>query len=457
MKDRTPLAQNLEPDFNGERAARRKLLWALGLMVSLTAITGAWSFRKAQSAREHRAMLATQHRPATPSQRAAQLLVSGNVELARKEILTALADAPNDAPALLVLACIALEENNLPEAREVIARLRAVTPERPEPKLLEKLLVSRHQARSSGWERAFREAWKELGRPNLRQGSLLPEADTLSPEAPNEEEAAWRQTSSTPVRFTLALAALQLSEDHARWLLDQVPTLEEPALLTAASEVLGQNPLPAALRQEALSLLRQQLARLVERSPPSMQPRLLLLLAGTEVKSPLTPRELAALDELSVLPVWTANSHTRTFQQARDHLREAGLTTPGARAFLVMERATGAGSALLLLRRAEATRERLSEDERRWMGRMLWRIGSRLTETSGYLEYSVGLLLMDVGAEDLRDYCGQDESYSRQDELSASSLASDKAALERWPLPTLREEMEEARARDEVGWLLSWL
>jgi hypothetical protein len=456
MKDRTPPSQNLEPDFNGERAARRKLLWALGFMVSLTAITGAWSFRKAQSAREHRAMLATQHRPATPSQRAAQLLVSGNVELARKEILTALADAPNDAPALLVLACITLEENNLPEAREVIARLRAVAPERPEPTLLEKLLVSRQQDLSSGWERAFREAWKELGRPNLRQGSLLPDADTLSPEAPNEEEAAWRQASS-PIRLTLALASLQLSEERARWLLEQVPTIEDSALLTAASELLGQNPLPAALRQEALPLLRQQLARLVERSPPSMQPRLLLLLAGTEAKSPLTPRELAALDELSLLPVWTATSSTRTFQQARDHLREAGLPTPGARAFLVTERATGAGSALLLLRRAEATRERLSEDERRWMGRMLWRIGSRLTETSSYLEHSVGLLLMDAGADDLRDYCGQGEASSRQDKLSASAVASDKAALERWPLPSLREEMEQARARDEVGWLLHWL
>jgi hypothetical protein len=285
----------------------------------------------------------------------------------------------------------------------------------------------------------------------------LPDADTLSPEAPNEEEAAWRQTSSAPIRLTLTLASLQLSEERARWLLEQVPTLQEPALLTAASEVLGQSSLPAALRQEALSLLHRQLARLVERSPPSMQPRLLLLLAGTEAESPLTPRELAALDELSGLPVWTANSHTRTFQQARDHLREAGLPTPGARAFLVMERVTGAGSALLLLRRAEATHERLSEDERRWMGRILWRIGSRLTETSSYLEHSVGLLLMDAGADDLRDYCGQEEAYSRQDALGASAVASDKAALERWPLPSLREEMEEARARDEVGWLLSWL
>ncbi|WP_257458653.1 hypothetical protein [Archangium lipolyticum] len=138
-------------------------------------------------------------------------------------------------------------------------------------------------------------------------------------------------------------------------------------------------------------------------------------------------------------------------------MRQTGLSTPGARASLVVERATGTSSALLLLRRAEATRERLSEDERRWMGRMLWRMGSRLTATSSYLERSVGLLLMDAGANDLRDSCGQAETHARQDGLSTSAMASDKAALERWPLPSLREEMEEARARDEVAWLLSWL
>ncbi|MGZ3461372.1 MAG: hypothetical protein ACXU86_23015, partial [Archangium sp.] len=137
--------------------------------------------------------------------------------------MAALADAPGDAPTLLVLACIELEENHLPEAQEVIARLRASAPERPEPKLLEKLLASRQEARSSGWARAFLEAWMELGRPNIRRDSLLPDTDVLSPEDPDAEEAAWRRTSSTPVRLTLTLALPQVSEERARWLLQQVP------------------------------------------------------------------------------------------------------------------------------------------------------------------------------------------------------------------------------------------
>ncbi|MGZ3461407.1 MAG: hypothetical protein ACXU86_23190, partial [Archangium sp.] len=233
-------------------------------------------------------------------------------------------------------------------------------------------------------------------------------------------------------------------------------TMEEPALLAAASDVLSQKSLPAALRQEAVSVLRQRLAQLVEASAPSMQSRLLLLLAGTEAQSPLDMRELAALDELSVLTVWKDTSSTQTFHEARNHLREAGVPDPGARAFQVAERATGASSALLLLRRAEATRDRLSEDERRWMGRMLWRIGGRLAGTPSDLEHSVGLLLMDSGADDLKDPCGQAEALARQDELSASAVALDQAALDRWPLPSLREEVEEARAHNELAWLLSW-
>jgi hypothetical protein len=249
-----------------------------------------------------------------------------------------------------------------------------------------------------------------------------------------------------------------LSEEKARWLLQQLPTLDEPALLAAVSDTLSHHTaLPPAFRQEATPALRQRLARLVETHPHSMQPRLLLLLVGTEAHTPFSARELEELDALSTLPSWRDTSYTRTFQEARRHLRELGVHTPTERALLVAGRSTGSSSALLLLRRAEATSKQLSEDERRWMGRMLWRIGSHLSESSSYLEHTVGLLLMESGAEDLNDRCGESEASARQDELSASVLASYKAALDRWPLPSLQAEMEEARARHEVNWLLTWL
>lgn len=457
MKDVTPPSVGPDPDANGERAVLRRFLWTCGLMAPLMALVGAWFFHNAHAARERRIPKAHSSRTATPSQRAAQAAAAGELTRARQELSTVPAEDPDHASALLVLACIELEENHFPEAREAIARLRAAVPDRPEPEFLERLLAHRQHATSSGWGTAFFESWAALDRPDFRHSSLLPDEDSLSPDDREAEEAAWRQTTSTPIRLTLALSSPELSEERARWLLQQIPVLEDPALLAAASEVLSQQVLPAALRDEALAVLRQRLTRHVEVSTPSIQPRLLLLLAGTEARAPLDARELSALDELSALSSWKDTVSTRTFQSAREHLREAGVPHPGARAFLVAERATGANSALLLLRRANTTREQLSEDERRWMGRMLWRIGSRLTETSSYLEHSVGLLLMDSGADDLRDHCGQSEASTRQDELSASAVALDKAAPGRWPLPSLRDELEEARARDERVWLLSWL
>jgi hypothetical protein len=65
------------------------------------------------------------------------------------------------------------------------------------------------------------------------------------------------------------------------------------------------------------------------------------------------------------------------------------------------------------------------------------------------MEHLVGLQLMEQGAADL----GNEEERERVARLleAARALrnASDTAALERWPLPSLWEEVAEARARDE--------
>jgi hypothetical protein len=65
------------------------------------------------------------------------------------------------------------------------------------------------------------------------------------------------------------------------------------------------------------------------------------------------------------------------------------------------------------------------------------------------MEQLVGLQLMEQGAADL----GNEEERERVARLleAAKTLrnASDTAALDRWPLPSLWEEVAEARARDE--------
>lgn len=416
-----------------KQAIRRKLLRACGLLVPLMTLASAWVFQTAQPARERQ-------RPAVPAsvaetslRRAVRALAQGDMSRARKEISAALVEAPDHAPALLILACIELEENNRSAAREVIARLRAAAPTHPEPKLLELLLAHRERALSSAWGQAFLQAWSELDRPDFQHSPLLPAQESLSFDDQASEEAVWHRATSLPIRIILALSSPKLSEERARWMLQQVPTMQDPALLTAASETLSHPSLPATLRQESLPILRQRLGQLREQAPLSIQSRLQLLLMGTAADSAFNARDLEALDAISLLPTWKETSSARTYNEARSRLREAGLPAPGARAFLVAERGTGHGSALLLLQRAHATREKLSEDDRRWMGRMLWRIGSRLSEHPSYLEHSVGLLLMESGAEGLNDSCGQSEAYTRQDELSASAVATYKASPDRWP------------------------
>jgi hypothetical protein len=104
-----------------------------------------------------------------------------------------------------------------------------------------------------------------------------------------------------------------------------------------------------------------------------------------------------------------------------------------------------------------AQAERLSEDERRRMGRMLWLIGSRLTEQSSLLEHTVGAMLMASGAGSLRHGRDQREAFAREDDMHAAVMTSLRAALGRWPLRSLSEQLLESRARSEVAWLRAFV
>jgi hypothetical protein len=360
------------------------------------------------------------------------------------------------ARALLVLACSALEAGELHEARDVIVRLRALAPEHPEPWILEKLLVHRERGNPEGWGQAFLEGWMERGRPDLQESVLLPEASFAGLEE-LELESAWRRATSSRARLSMALLFPNPSEARIRQVLQMLPELDDPALLVAAFDLLTDKRLATELRQEAAPVLRQQLSRLAEASPGSMRFRLLQLLAGTDGTVPLGPQELDVLEAISVLPTWKNDSFTRQFLETRRCLKE--LAVPGASgvAFVVAERALGHRAVLLLLRRAEATREHLSEDVFRRMGRMLWRIGSRLTEQSSLLEHTVGASLMASAAASMRHGRDQREAFARGDALHEAVMSSLRTALDRWPLRSLTEQLLESRARSEVTWLRAFV
>ena len=103
----------------------------------------------------------------------------------------------------------------------------------------------------------------------------------------------------------------------------------------------------------------------------------------------------------------------------------------------------------VLVKRAESTRSQLLPGARHRLGRVLWGIGSRLSQQSTVLERMTGLQLMAAGARDMGDDTERERVDGVRGEASAMFSAAAQAALERWPLPSLWEEVAEARARGE--------
>ncbi|MCY1076140.1 hypothetical protein [Archangium lansingense] len=263
---------------------------------------------------------------------------------------------------------------------------------------------------------------------------------------------AWLRASSE-ARLTLAMAIPSLSEDQARWLLQHVSTFDDTAGLVALLDPRRSSLFPDQLRPEAQAALNQRLRWLTKGSSRAMLPHLTLLLSGSRSEAPFNAQELKALEAISTLPIWRETSFSQTFFQSRAHLRESGLSDTDTRAFGVAEQTVGSGMALLLRRRAEASWSHLPVEEQRWLGRMLWYIGQRMAEATSLLEHSVGTLLMELGAEHMGQMCDLEQARRQDDMVREGLRASLAASIERWPLPSLLEDLESSRARNELTWL----
>lgn len=439
------------PGTNRMRGLRRVLRWmgrlalvlgVLGGIVLLGAALSPWSRRPSAA-----------QPPPPPSrakvltEEASRALLTGNLPEARQRLEEALAQDPRDAPALLMQASLALEVEDLQTAAAALARLRDLAPERPEPRLLQQLMKHRTQPPGASWRHAFLRAWMELGHPSFVNSPLLPEFDPAAQGfAPAD---GWKHSSSDAVRVALVLDSPALSEESARWLMAQLPALEDAAFVQAAAVALLSAELPRTLHDEARRRVRQRLMRLVEASPQEMQPRLVLLWAESPEESSFTGEELERLEAIAALPHWKTASFSRTFLEAHRRLKDSGLPYPRMGAYHVASWSNTHGATYVLAKRAEVTRKQLLPGARRRPGRILWNIGARLSAQSTVMERLVGLQLMEQGAADMGDE-GERERIARlQESAKALRNAMDMAALDRWPLPSLWEEIAEAKARDE--------
>lgn len=434
-------------DPYGWRVLRRigRLLLALGVFggaLVVAATLSQWTWSQAEPP------LPTAPRLEILTESAAQAIAAGELARARQQLEEVLAEEPHRAPALLLQACIALETRDTPGAEAALDRLRSAAPGQLEPALLQRMREYRNRVPASGWRQAFLQAWTELGRPSFASSPLLPEA-TLDTVQASPLAEGWERITDTPVRLTLVLASPQLSEEQARWLIKQLPALEDPAVTQAASVALLAAQLPHALHEEAHAAIRRRLSRLVEAAPTVMHPRLLLLWADNPEWGSFDAQELEELESIATLPSWTTASFTRTFLEARARLREAGVPNPSAGALRLALLSHGDWGQILLLKRAEATRSQLLPSGRHRLGRVLWSMGSRLDQDPTVLARMSGLQLMMDGAADLGDEAERARVDKRMAEARALLTAANHAAIERWPLPSLWEEVAEARARDE--------
>lgn len=442
------------PTGAGGWLTRRRLLWGGCLFVPAAALLGTLSFRKSRQA----VALVKSAAPevALHTQRAAQAATAGHLERAREAAMQALALAPEHASALLVLACIALEEGDAREATSTLNRLKAAVPLRKEPLLLERLLAYRQQVPKSPWTQAFSAAWTEAGRPDFETHHLLAELDLEARDMQAVHEL-WRGSSARDTRLMLALVSQPMTSEQAHWLLQQVPALDDVALYLAAFNVLCHEALPESFLAQAMPVLRRRLSQLTEAHPGSMQLHLLSQLAGTHEEAPFENHDLAALSTISALPAWRENALVETFLAARQIFLSAGLTHAGSWASTVAALTVADRGSLLLRKRAKATRRGLALRSRHSLGRVLSQVGARMAEESTLLERTLGLLMMQQGAEDQQDAIALAEAGTLLEEVHAAQRAWRQAAADRWPLHSLTEEVQEATARDEAAYLRGFM
>ncbi|HEX5748324.1 MAG TPA: hypothetical protein VFZ09_18940 [Archangium sp.] len=358
------------------------------------------------------------------------------------------AQAPSPS-VLFTRACDALETGDLDGAASHILTLRQTLPESPEPRLLESLLALRRTKPALGWRDAFIQAWNDIGRPDFRESSVLPEDTEPHATGPSPEDV-WKQELSAEQRFLVALT-MKLDTERAHALIQQLPVLAPAELIVPIAEYIERDEPPAPVRARLRAALRARLAALSADYPKAMQLRALLLLEGTDTQAPFTAREIQELEALSQLPDWRQSDFLSINRYALRHFEATGISLPENHAYTVAVMALVSPVPWVLQKRTDASRDTLTPAERQRLGEALWRIGSRLSAESSIVELLVGLNLMKKAATELGDTERLRQATERSDDARASYRAVDRAAPFRWPLPSLRKAMIEASMSDEVA------
>jgi hypothetical protein len=425
-----------------QRSRRRLLRWALGLVP--VAAGGGWAALDWLGERDGLGEREASTDDERPSQRATWICFAGHrgAYLELDNWLHPILE-PN-APARLMRACLYLEHGSLDAMRRDL-----VWPE-VEHTLEARLLLelSARRSRSLDWRHAFFESWDALGRPDFSKSTLLPEPleDELLLPFVHDEKLPLQGPQGLPM-----LTVIPEQEGFLEWGPGQVRASGSVPLLMALRERLLLLGAETSARQQLLPAAEERLGQLTGSAPPTLQLALRAFLVERPPEVLFQRRDLEALEPLVSLE-WKQPASEHFFREMRESLKDV-LLLPGHHAFLLATWAQGVSLGKELQRRARASAAHLNEDERRWMGRLLWEVGARLREQRSRLELERGLLLQVYGSELTGHSPTRMESIDLWVELGRWEEALKRSGFKRWPLASLHEESCEPRARDEHTWL----
>jgi hypothetical protein len=377
---------------------------------------------------------------------ATELCFGRALEVARSTLEYALALSELHPQARLLRACVCLEEGQWQQASGHLAV--PGLQDTPEAHLLRELAERR--PRAPDWRHAFFEAWQAAGQPDFRQSKLLPPP---RPELAilDDTWGSWKKADEAR-RFLLAVLNVEMFGPHEAWGLEQVRACQSIPLLLAFRQQLSLAGQPERLLQAFLPVVEEQLMQLAGPSTRTLQLALLPFVFGTSPDAPFTRRELEALEALTPLTEWKQPSTEQTFLEMRERFQGL-LRVPANHAYVMARSAQGEFIARRLLERGLASKAHLPEEERRWMGRLLWEVGTRLCTQRSDAELTLGVKLQMYGSEQSLHGPSRDSSISLWVELGHWEKAVERSGVYRWPLASLQEEACEVRARDELAWL----
>jgi len=351
---------------------------------------------------------------------------------------------PSSAPARLVSACWYMQEDAWKVVREELTA--PVLRDTPEARLL--LEFTERLPRSPDWRHAFFDSWKALGQPDFRKSTLLP------------KPIEWNRLTSHRITrlppgddwlFPVAAVSPGTVAGREQWMREQVLSCQSVALLMALREQLLSLEDQAPLRLACLAAVEERIGQLAGTSPRTLQLALVPFLSGTSRSAPFERRELEALEKLVSLREWKQPSNEEVFREMRAHMDM--LYGPEHHAWMMTSLAQATSHGTWLLERARASKTHLSEDELRWLGRLLYQVGARLREHPSRLELEMGLRLQMSGSELTQHVPTREECIAAWIQLGNWEDALKKAAYDRWPIAPLREESCPHRARNELAWM----